>query len=209
MTLRQMLRTALLLSTPLTALVVAACTGDGADRADDADEENLSEASEPLQMTCPVGANCGLTWVKAYHTNAKGQDSVTCHDSTVTPSQSCNPYTGDTDCKLSRPILCIRKDGSTSNGFVGSFYNGWAAGNLGMTHPIAGTSLTSLAVANAYCVDELGPGWQMAEHHDGGGGWGFTAYGNLKDKYSAASPTHTLNDRFWVYINDVPQGNCW
>lgn len=208
MTLQRTFRIGLLLAIPLTALTLAACTGEGVEGVEIAEDEDTAEASEALQMTCPVGVNCGLTWVKAYHTNARGQDTVTCHDGSVTPAQSCNPYTGDTDCKLSRPILCIRKDGSASNGFVAANYNGWAAGNIGVTHPIAGTSLTSLAVANAYCVEEFGPGWQMAEHHDGGG-WGFTAYGNLKDKYSAASPGHTLADRFWVYVNDVPQGNCW
>ncbi|MBK8259334.1 MAG: hypothetical protein IPK82_42605 [Polyangiaceae bacterium] len=191
------------------AALFAGCNGEEFDSAEIAEEESTAEVADALQMNCPVGANCGLTWVKRYHTNEKGQDAVSCHDSTVTPSESCNPYTGDTDCKLSRPILCIRKDGSASNGFVGSFYNGWAAGNLGITHPIAGTSLTSLAAANGYCVSEFGPGWQMAEHHDGGGGWGFTAYGNLNTKYMSASPTHTLADRFWVHVNDQPQGNCW
>jgi hypothetical protein len=192
-----------------TWATLAGCAADGIVSAEMTEEEDTAEVSEAVTMTCPVGANCGLTWVKAYHTSTTGQDSVTCHDSSVTPSNSCNPYSGDTDCKLSRPILCIRKDGSTSNGFVGSFYNGWAAGNIGLTHPVAGTSLTSLDVANQQCVKEFGAGWRMAEHHDGGGGWGWTAYGNLNDTFSAASPSHTLANRFWVHVNDQPQGNCW
>lgn len=191
------------------ASTLAGCGYDTAESAEPAQEERTAEAVEGVTMSCPVGAKCGLTWVKESHTNATGQDKVSCHDSSATPSNSCNPYTGDTDCKLSRPLLCIRKDGSASNGFVGSFYNGWAAGNIGITHPTPGTSLTSLAVANSYCVKEFGAGWQMAEHHDGGGGWAWTAYGNLNDVFTATRPSHKLTDRFWVYVNDQPQGNCW
>jgi hypothetical protein len=159
--------------------------------------------------------------VKARHLDPLGEDTVSCHDYTSGPSTptSCNPYVGDTDCKEVRRILCIRQDGSASNGFVGSpggppyyydaFYNGWAKGNLGLTHGIQGTSLTSLAVADAACAAELGAGWRMAEHHDGGGGWGWTAYGNLSDIYTVNDSSHHLTDRFWVYIKDQPAGNCW
>jgi hypothetical protein len=186
----------------------AACALDEPDSAD-------SERPVPPPSCSSPGVNCGLTWVKAYHTNATGQDTVTCHDYTsgLTTPTSCNPYIGDTDCNGSRPILCIRQDGSASNGFVGSplydaFYNGWAKGNIGITHPILGVSLTSLAVADAACVTEFGVGWRMAEHHDAGGGWQWTAYGNLNDVYTEFNtPSHTLNDRFWVYINAQDPGD--
>jgi hypothetical protein len=178
--------------------------------------ERLPPVEEPLP---PAPINRGLTWVKALHTNATGQDTVSCHDYTLlspTPTFSCDPYVGDTDCREARRILCIRQDGSASNGFVGSFYNGWAAGNIGLTHPVVGASLTSLAVANAACVAEFGAGWRMAEHHDGGGGWQWTAYGNLNDIFTVNHPSHTLADRFWVHVNDQPGapvvldgGNCW
>jgi hypothetical protein len=159
--------------------------------------------------------------VKARHLDPLGQDTVSCHDYTSGPSTptSCNPYVGDTDCKQVRPILCIRQDGSASNGFDASpggppyyydaFYNGWAKGNIGLTHGILGTSLTSLVVADAACAAELGAGWRMAEHHDGNGGWQWTAYGNLNDVYTVNGAGHHLTDRFWVYINGQPAGNCW
>jgi len=186
-------------------------------------------APVPATSCTTPGMNCGLTWVKARHLSPLGQDTVSCHDYTSGPTTptSCNPYVGDTDCREVRRILCIRQDGSASNGFVGSptgappyyydaFYNGWAKGNIGLTHGIQGTSLTSLAVANAACVAEFGVGWRMAEHHDGGGGWQWTAYGNLDDVFTVNASGHTLTDRFWVYINDCPGapvaldgGNCW
>jgi hypothetical protein len=37
----------------------------------------------------------------------------------------------------------------------------------------------------------------MAEHHDGGGGWSWYAYGHVR-----------TDTRYWVYINDT-SGNCW
>jgi hypothetical protein len=166
----------------------------------------------------PVTVKKGLTWVKALHDNAKGQDQVSCHDYTViggpvspTPTRSCDPYVGDTACNLARPILCLKPDGSGSNGHVWSFYNGWAAGNLGITHPIVGSTMTSLAVANAQCVAEFGAGWRMASHHDGnlGGGWQWRAYGNLNTLYAVQQPGHTLNHRFWVYINEGNVPSPW
>jgi hypothetical protein len=207
------------------ASTTAGCAYDDPDAGDAALSSASAAATRVIEdapapapaFSCSTpGVNCGLTWVKRAHNNATGQDTVTCHDTTTTPSTSCDPYVGDTDCRETRRILCIRQDGSASNGFVGSFYNGWAAGNLGLTHGVVGSSLTSLAVADAACVAELGVGWRMAEHHDGGGGWAWTAYGNLNDIFTSSHPSHTLKDRFWVHINDQPGsptaldgGNCW
>lgn len=143
----------------------------------------------------------GMTWRKYFHDAALGQDKVGC-------TGDCNAYIGDTACTESRPILCIAKDGSGSNGFVPSFYDGWAAGNIGLTPPVAGTTLTSLAAANEQCVSTFGAGWEMAEHHDGGGGWAWRAYGNINDLYNVSVVPHDPNNRFWVHINDQP-GNCW
>lgn len=166
----------------------------------------------PDLLPLPAVVNRGMTWVKNLHDNSRGQDSVGCWDGT----QACTPSTGDTDCNLSRRILCIRKDGSASNGFVGSFSYGWAAGNIGLTHPVPGSWLTSLAVADSHCRGEFGAGWRMAEFHDGNGGWKWAAYGNLDEVYLSGHPSHTVNDRFWVHINDQPGqpgqldgGNCW
>lgn len=197
----------------LGTLALSACAFEAGEESvptDLATEEATAEAGEAaVAAACgSPGVRCGLTWVKSQHDNTRGQDTVSCHDGTVNPSNSCDPYVGDTDCNLKRPILCIRQDGSASNGFVGSFYNGWASGNINITRPILGTALSSLAAADAECVNHFGAGWRMAEHHDGNGGWSWTAYGNLNDLYTASDPSHTLNRRFWVHINDQP-GNCW
>ncbi len=130
----------------------------------------------------------GTTWEKMGHAN--GVDHVGC--------MGCYPYTGETSCKQILPILClIQDDSSVPPGVFPDFYNGWAAGNIATTYPVSGTSLTSLEVANQICAASFGTGWRMAEHHDGGGGWTWYAYGNVR-----------TDTRFWTHINDQP-GNCW
>lgn len=143
----------------------------------------------------------GMTWRKTDHDSQRGQDMVGCNT-------SCDAYVGDTLCTERRPILCIRKDGSESNGYVPDFYYGWAAGNIGLTPPAVGTDLTSLDAANARCVETFGEGWEMAEFHDGGGGWAWRAYGNLDDRYNVSVLPYDESRRFWVHIDDQP-ANCW
>jgi hypothetical protein len=131
----------------------------------------------------------GMTWAKSAHETVYSTDKVACG--------SCNPYTGETACTTALPILCIRQDGSGNPGLVTDYYNGWASGHIHLTPPVAGTALTSLAAANMWCVSTFGTGYRMAEFHDGLGGWGWSAYGNVNGA-----------TRFWVYINDQ-SGNCW
>ncbi|MEK8034861.1 hypothetical protein AACH06_28925 [Ideonella sp. DXS29W] len=173
-----------------------------------------------------------MTWVKGRHLPSLGIDAVGCHG----PGGSCDPYEGDTSCKASLPVLCLKVDGSprpnyqvdhTGGGEVDAFYRGWARGHIATTTPVLGTSLGSAAKADALCAASFGPGWRMAEFHDGRyvpgmstdkfygndqhwhsaspwtsgeptrGGWAFWAYGNVRD-----------DTRLWVRINDQ-RANCW
>ncbi len=131
----------------------------------------------------------GMTWVKISHDSTYSVDRVAC--------SGCNPYTGDTSCATSLPVLCVRLDGSPNPGVPVDFYNGWIGGHIHLTPAVAGTSLTSLAAADALCAATFGTGYGMAEFHHSGGGWGWQAYGNV----NGAS-------RFWVTINDQV-ANCW
>ena len=101
------------------------------------------------------------------------------------------------------------------------YYNGWTGGHIGLTQLVRGDTLTGVQAAHELCEAELGVGYRMAEHHDGKyvigmdennyygetwpsgsqlsqGGWHWYAYGNIRG-----------DKRFWVYINDQRQGNCW
>ncbi|MCD9144906.1 flagellar hook-length control protein [Streptomyces albireticuli] len=117
-----------------------------------------------------------------------------------------NAYQGDTATSTALPLLCLRVDGQPAPaGITPGFYAGWARGTVAATGPIRGTRLTSRAVADGVCANNFGPGWRMAEFHDGrygpnlesSGGWSFWAYGDV--------PAGT---RFWTAINDQP-ANPW
>ncbi len=105
-------------------------------------------------------------------------------------------YRGDTPVTAKLPVLCLLQDGRPAPPEVnpGDFYNGWARGEARISTPVVGTSLTSLAAANAVCSGQFGAGWRMGEHHDAGGGWGWWAAGNV--------------GRFWVAVDNQPS-NPW
>jgi len=142
---------------------------------------------------CEVRADhAGMTW----RVREQRSDGVV-H---VGDDEQGDPYHGDTPPSALLPILCLKITNSpVPSGITPDFYNGWARGSVAASTPVRGWALTSWAVADRYCANEFGPGWRMAEFHDGyhgpsleyRGGWSYWAYGTL--------PTDT---RFWVAIND-------
>ena len=114
-----------------------------------------------------------------------------------------DPYFGDTPCTEALPILCLDSSEALAKPpcFETDFAFGWAAGTIALTSPIVGSELTSIDDADSTCADQLGANFQMAEFHDGQGGWNWWAYGDL----AALTPEV---GRFWVHINDQP-ANCW
>lgn len=129
----------------------------------------------------------GLTWGLAATARdaAEATFVASCHGEPKAPMDrlhngSCNPYLGDTACDVVLPLLCFAPQHR----------------ELRTTTPVAGRDFTGRAAADAHCSAAFGPGWRMAEHHDGD--WGLGARGT-----PPAPPT-----RFWVAIRDQP-GNCW
>lgn len=143
-----------------------------------------------FQEPRPAGRR-GMTWAKLDHNLAFGTDRFNC--------AGCDAYQGETLCSEAHSILCIRPDGSPNPGLPVNFYDGWVGGNVGLSLPIRGDAIGSLANANALCAGFFGPGWQMAEFHHPLGGWGWSSHGNVFS---------TATSRFWVFINDQP-ANCW
>lgn len=141
--------------------------------------------------TSATANHAGMTW-RVINQRADGVVRVGRDDVT-------NAYDGDTPAGQALPLLCLLVDNSpVPAGITPDFYNGWARGWVGLTPAVAGTSLTSRAVADAWCAANFGAGWRMAEHHDGWygnpqqqGGWYFWARGVI--------PSQT---RFWVAIDD-------
>ncbi|HRI66833.1 MAG TPA: hypothetical protein PK156_21450 [Polyangium sp.] len=185
--------------------VFGPCIGEVTPRPETCATPDIDENCDGL-LQCVSEQKRGLTWVK-WADDSCGQNRVTC-------DSSCDPYIGDTLCTEARPILCLRLDNSSNCGEPSDFYDGWTSGTMALTpRLVLGTELTSPQAADAICENEVGPGFRMAEHHDGNGGWGWRAKGII-DPPATPPMTHPRFDmpnqpnRFWVRINDQP-GNCW
>lgn len=122
-----------------------------------------------------------------------------------------NPYQGDTSINQSLPILCIKKSDLSKPNFVvshqtpgGADRATWSGGYIGLSKPIQGVKIESLAMADGICEETLGMGYRMAAFHDGesaNAGWDF--WGEMLPENN-----FTLFDRFWVYISDQ-SANPW
>lgn len=130
---------------------------------------------------------------------------LSCHGEPAPTDQphkgSCNPYQGDSSCRLVLPVLCFRPGALPQPpGVVAGTYRGWTGGTIGATQPVMGAILASEAAGHQRCERELGAGWRMAEFHDAEGGWGLQG---------ARGPgLQGRSTRYWVHINDQ-KGNCW
>jgi hypothetical protein len=140
----------------------------------------------------------GMTWGKYGADPITGVLQVGCQPG----SFDCDPYHGDTSCSTPLPVLCknpLALPEPATFTVSPDAKHVWS-GNVVATTPAvapAAAGLNSRAAVNAYCAAEFGAGWEVAEFHDGWG-WNFTAYGNV-----GTAP------RFWVDINNQPDGNCW
>lgn len=156
----------------------------------------------PLRMSAQQGlaigrATCkGMTWVVHRQFNGLVQ---------VGADQSTNPFVGDRECSQSHRLLCIKVDGYSppygSNGV--NFSIGWSGGVVRGTPAISGNDINTREKANAFCQQNFGSAYRMADFHTGSmgtfntDGWEFWAYGSLEP-----------NARYWVAINDQ-SANLW
>ena len=144
-------------------------------------------AANPGFISGTGGGHPGMTWTNYAGVVHVGIDSTS------------NPYSGDTAITAVLPVLCIDPSNMPApSGINYDYSDGWASGTVAFTAPVAGTQLTSRAVADGMCSAAHGSGWRMAEFHDGGGGWTIWAAGSI--------PAGTT--RFWTAINDQP-ANPW
>jgi len=99
----------------------------------------------------------------------------------------CQARAGDTSCRTSLPLLCLRPAAA-------------ASAALATTAELPGFSLASRAEADARCAADFGPGWRLADYHDGRGG---LVHGVPIDGNDPA--THR---RVWV-ASSAALANCW
>ncbi len=108
----------------------------------------------------------GMTWTLKNHNCKRNIDLVGC--------KGCNPYSGDTVCRNSRKVLCIRKlftpqklprpsgafvFGCSTCAMPNEFYYGWSEGFIKTTEEIQGCSIKSKAHADLICREHFGWGW--------------------------------------------------
>jgi len=161
------------------------------------DDVSPGEDAAPEELVSCGGM--GLTWFQLFPPSEAGTLAVACGDG----AGQCDPYVGDTSCNESLPVLCVRFTGQESP----TGETPWFPGATGITAPVQGCKLESVAAVDALCADTFGPGWRMAEWHDGSPGatgsmdvigqWMFFAFGDW-----------STEGRFWVYINNQI-GNCF
>ena len=145
----------------------------------------------------------------------------------------CDPYNGDTDCSETHPIFCILKHktlprpyyyypSSYSSAIADKgFYNGWSGGIFATTpDPILGDKITSKAVGDNICAEQLGSGWEMMAHgmswympymnNPPPKVWGTWDWNNVKSGgwYSWGYFAHNYTKKSWTWIGDQPNGNC-
>jgi hypothetical protein len=158
-----------------------------------------------LHFDAPAPSNPqkkGMTWFHTASNATYGTITVGCGPD---GPNRCDPAHGDTLCTQQLPVLCIYKPKPAFPLPVGlpipNQYNEWSGGVVATTPPHAGT-FKDTAEVNKFCSNVFGPGWRVAEFHDGVY-WNFQAYGG-----TVSAPT-VPSTRFWVYINDQLDGNCW
>lgn len=188
----------------------------------------ITDDCEVTASFTPYAGRNGMTWGVNRYNNDLDITRVHCYGQVGPNRGPCDPYQGDTACSINLPVLCVKVDGRPRPPYAiptcsacamnDEYYNGWAEGIIGLTAPVQGDAFATLDDVNAYCEEQLGPGYRVAEHHDGrlvygmdennfygatwplttsSGGWGFYAPGQLAD-----------DSRFWVHINDQ-NANCW
>ena len=151
---------------------------------------------EPVDVEPAPELGQGMTWVHKEVHPVTGVVTVGCDNGT-----QCNPIHGDTACNLPLPLLCYADYGlpePVSSPGTNAYFT-WSGGVVATTPPVAPAldGLATLADADARCAAEFGPDFRTAEFHEGWG-WNFLAYGNVGDE-----------PRFWVNIDDQPDGTCW
>jgi hypothetical protein len=192
--------------------------GDGKTLFSDGDfsfsvQDDTSVLSASLEYVCGADdpGKKGMTFGVNADNPITGTTTLACQGAPASPNPNqgaCDPYQGDTPGTTALPVLCIKKLGLPNpvpDVMPSSSPPHWSGGVVATTPAVSpvtmGWSGAPRSQVDAYCVSQFGTGWQVAEFHMGqNNGWKFGAYG------SVGKPGV---ERFWVHINDQPNGNVW
>ena len=115
----------------------------------------------------------------------------------------CNPFTGDTVCASRLPLACVKdspKQGPPE-GLYKSFQKNWSQAEMALTEPKSGEDFATIADVNAFCRARFGPGWRVANYHDGGA--------HIIAGWRHAPRDARSKQRIWINVKDQPKANCW
>ncbi len=188
-----------------TALVLALIQGATLAHAQASDPAQATRATQPVPSV-----KKGLTWGVYPADPVTGTFTVSCQGQPLTQVNqgACDPYNGDTLSTVKLPVLCFNKLGfpfPVPNSMPNSDPGYWSGGVVATTPLVSPFSMGWTGVPrsqiDAYCTSQFGPGWVVAEHHMGQNkGWKFGTFGHVGQPGK---------QRFWVHINNQPNGNIW
>lgn len=154
-----------------------------------------------LALCSPPAVKRGVTLTpsNAIPVNIPGLVALSCHTGGSDPA--CDPYVGDTVCSAARPVACLKPGDAPApvDADGALILSTWTGGTIAVTQPVAGTRFRGVRDVDEFCVQHFGPGWRVAELHDG---FRFQSVSGLGD-------SRTIRGRVWVDIADQPHATCW
>jgi hypothetical protein len=118
----------------------------------------------------------------------------------VSRDAQTNSIVGDTDAVTALPMLCVSQVGLEEPDWLFSNNFGlgvWLGGELRITSPIQGFSLSSRAMADGICANLFGSDFRMADIADGANVNAFWGLGYVSN-----------SQRFWIAVSNNP-ANPW
>ncbi|MFQ5439447.1 MAG: hypothetical protein ACE5DK_11535, partial [Paracoccaceae bacterium] len=157
----------------------------------------------------------GMTWTSSgdYPDNP-GIVTVGCSTG-GSSGEKCDPINGDAICSIALPLLCFSLVNGKKADWPGEADRKparWSGGRVQLTAAMVPPA--KLSDANRLCSDNFGSDYRVAEFHDSAWvddsnisdiqnlrnhGWAFQAFGDINSE----------DRRFWVDVNDQPNGTCW
>jgi len=188
---------------------------------------SLAAPASAANGTNPKAITFGAAWLKpVLGAPAANATMVGCNAGAM---PHCNAYNGETPETTSLAILCFVPGSAAPPAGYNTYYqthftpgaqavdnwkyySNWSGGQIGLTSQIAGTTITSQAVADNICKGPQGlsdPNARMLEFHDNGvGGWNVSGNIHPNSKTPHLLKNNANARRFWVRITDQPS-NLW
>jgi len=158
-----------------------------------------------MALCSPPMTDTGLTfWYSPLLADAigGGPARATCYPSDEAEDY-CDPFVGNTSCATELPLICFRPGTNAipdiqGDGVWDSYPRYWTGGDFALTDPVTANRFSSRGEADAFCQNEFGDDWRLADFHLAGRGFEIVANGPAG-----------YEGRVWIDIRDQPYATCW